>query len=208
MQTLRPKQIDISNPGFQLFWLEMSLPHATRCICTLYRSPNTNNLELLFDHLSKSIETINLESPRSEIIILSDFNIHNSDWLSYSSNVTNRAGREAEAFAIVNDLRHVISEPIRVPDRPGDKANTLYPFLTSNPSIYSPPTASSPLGNSDHCPITLWHDCFPRLNRSLLRKESSTTARLTGTPFALSTLLPTNHHLSLLHTTYGCLAFL
>ena len=42
----------------QLFWLKNSLLHATKYICTLYRSPNSNNHELLFDHLSKSIETI------------------------------------------------------------------------------------------------------------------------------------------------------
>ena len=165
MQTFHVKQFDLSNPGFQLFWLKMSLPHATKYICTLYRSPNSNNHELLFDHLSKSIEIINLQSPRSEIIFLGDFNIHNSDWLTYSSNVTNPAGREAEAFALVNDLTQVISEPTRVPDHAGDKANTLDLFLTPNPSIYSPPTVSSPLGNSDHCLITLRHDFLPQLDR-------------------------------------------
>ena len=137
-------------------------------ICTLYGSPNSNNHELLFDHLSKSIETITLQPPRSEIIVLGDFNIHNSGWLSYSSNVTNPAGREAEAFAIVNDLTQVISEPTRVPDRAGDKANTLDLFLTSNPSICSPPTVSSPLGNYDHCLITLRHDLLPHLDRPLV----------------------------------------
>ena len=137
VQTSHLKQFDLSNPGFQLFWLKISLPHATKYICTLYRSPNSNNHELLFDHLSKSIETITLQSPRSEIIALDDFNIHNSGWLSYSSNVTNPAGREAEAFAIANDLTQVISEPTRVPDRAGDKANTLDLFLTSNRSNHS-----------------------------------------------------------------------
>ena len=148
VQTLHLKQFDLSNPGFQLFWLKVSLPHATKYICILYHSPNSNNHELLLDRLSKSIETITLQSPRSEIIVLGDFNIHNSDWLSYSSNVTNPAGREAEAFAIVNELTQVISEPTRVPDRAGDKANIFDLFLTSNSSIYSPPTVSSPLGNS------------------------------------------------------------
>ena len=165
VQTLHLKQIHLSNPGFPLFWLKISLPHATKYICTLYRSPNSNNHQLLFDHLSKAIETITLQSPRSEIIVLGDFNIHNSDWLSYSSNVTNPAGREAEAFAIVNDLTQVISEPTRVPDRAGEKANPPDIFLTSTPSIYSPPTVSSPLGNSDHCLITLRHGFFPHLDR-------------------------------------------
>ena len=185
MQTLHLKQFDLSNPGFQVFWLKISLPHATKCISTLYRSPNSNNHELLFDHLSKSIETITLQYPRSEIIFLGDFNIHNSDWLSYSSNLTNPAGREADAFTIVNDLTQVISEPARFPDCAGDKANTLDLLLTSNPRIYSPPTVSSPLGNYHHCLIALRHDFLLTWIDPLLCKESFTTARLTGTPFAL-----------------------
>ena len=47
----------------------------------------------------KKMHKITLQSPRSEIIVLGDFNVHNSDWLSYSSNVSNHAGRGAEAFA-------------------------------------------------------------------------------------------------------------
>ena len=60
VQTLHLKQFDLSNPGCQLFYLKISLPHATKYICTLYRSPNSNNHELLSGHLSKSIETITL----------------------------------------------------------------------------------------------------------------------------------------------------
>ena len=33
VQTLHLKQFDLSNPGFQLFWLKISLPHATKYIC-------------------------------------------------------------------------------------------------------------------------------------------------------------------------------
>ena len=169
MQTLHHQQFDLSIPGFQLFWLKISLPRATKYTCTLYRYPNSNNHELLFDHLSKSIETITLQSPRSEIILIVNFNIHNSDWLSYSSNFTHLAGREAEAeaFAIVNGLTLEISEPTCANDRAGDKANSLNLFLTSNPSIYSSLNVSSPLGNSDHCLITLRHDFLPHLDRHL-----------------------------------------
>ena len=39
-------------------------------------------------------------------------------------------------------------------------------ILTSNISIYSPPTVSSPLGNSDPCPIALRHDFLPHLDRA------------------------------------------
>ena len=165
MQTLHLKQFDLSNPGFHLFWLKISPPHATKYICTLYRSPNSYNHDVLFNHLSNSIETITLQSPRSEIIVLGNFNVHNSDWLTFSSNVTNPAGREAEAFAIINDLTQVISEPTRVPDCAGDKANSLDLLLTSNPSIYSPSTVCSPLVNCDHCIITTQHDFLPHLEK-------------------------------------------
>ena len=58
VQTLHLKQFNLSNPGIQLFWLKIFLPHATKYICTLYCSPNSNNHELLFDYPSKSTETI------------------------------------------------------------------------------------------------------------------------------------------------------
>ena len=103
VQSSHLTQFDLFSPGFQLIWLKISLPNTSKFICTLYRSPNSNNHEL-YDHLSKSIETITLQSPHSEIIILGDFNVHNPDWLTYSSNITSPAGRDADTFAIVNDL--------------------------------------------------------------------------------------------------------
>ena len=99
-----------------------------------------------------------LQSPSSEIIILSDFTVYNPNWLTYSPHITSPAGRDAEAFAIVNDLSQLISEPTPIPDRSGDKANTLDLFLTSNPDFYSNPILDSPLCNSDYCLITLQHN--------------------------------------------------
>ena len=72
---------------------------------------------------------ITLQSPCSEIIFLGDFNVHNSDWLTYSSNVTITAGRDAEAFAIVNDLTQVTVNP----DCAGGKSNTV--DLSSHPIL-------------------------------------------------------------------------
>ena len=109
-------------------------------ICTLYRSPNSTNHELLFDHLSKSMDSIALHSPRSEILLHGDFNVHNPDWPTHSSHITSPAGRDAEAFAIVNDLSQLVSEPKCIPDRSGDKANTLDLSLTSDQDVYANPT--------------------------------------------------------------------
>ena len=89
-------QFDLANPGFQLIWMKVSLPSTSKYICTLYCSPNSRtNHELLFDHLSKTIDTITLQSPRSEIIILGDFNIYDANWLTHSPHITSPAGRVA-----------------------------------------------------------------------------------------------------------------
>ena len=130
VQSTRLPQLDLVNPGFQLIWMKISLPHTSKFICTLYR-----------------ICTL---SPRSEITILGEINDHDRNWLTHSPHITNPAGRDAEAFAIVNNLSQLISEPTRISDRSGDKANTLDLFLKSNPDIYSNPSLDPPLGNCDH----------------------------------------------------------
>ena len=140
-------------------------------ICTLYRSPNSTNHNLLFDHLSKSIDTITLHSLRSEIIILGDFNFHNPDWLTHSSHITSPAGHDAEAFAIVNDRSQLVSVPTRILDRSVDKANTLDLFLTSNPDVYAKPATDSPLGNSDHYLIILQHNFVFYQDRSFFSQK-------------------------------------
>ena len=81
VQTFRVTQFDLSSSGFQLIWLKLSFPGTSKFICTLYRSPNSNDHSLLFNHQSKSIDTIILQSPPSEIIIPGDLNVYNSDWL-------------------------------------------------------------------------------------------------------------------------------
>lgn len=47
------------------------------------------------------------------------------------------ASRDTNSFFIVIDL---VSVPTRVPDRGGDRSNTLNLFLSSNPKIYTIPT--------------------------------------------------------------------
>ena len=75
VQSSRLPQFDLVNPCFQLIWMKVSLPSTSKLICTLYHSPNSANHELLFEHLSKTIDIITLQSPRSEITILGDFNV-------------------------------------------------------------------------------------------------------------------------------------
>ena len=92
--------------------------------------------------------------------------MYNPNWLTHSPHITSPGGCDAEAFAIVNDLSQLISEPRRIPDRSGNKANTLNLFLTSNPDIYCNPILDSPLGNSNHCLITLQNNFVSHQDRS------------------------------------------
>ena len=55
LQSSRLPQFDLVNPGFQLIWMKISLLHTSKFICTLYRSPNSTNHEVLFDHLCKTM---------------------------------------------------------------------------------------------------------------------------------------------------------
>lgn len=66
--------------------------------------------------------------PHSRIIILRDFNAHKFDYLTYSPDIFNPGGHDAEAFAIVNDQTQAISDPTRIPDGARDKTNTLFSF--------------------------------------------------------------------------------
>jgi len=88
------------------------------------------NHELLFDHMSKTIGTITLQSTCSEITVLGDFNIYNPNWLTYSPHITSPAGCDAEALTIVNNMSQLPSEPTRIPDRSRDKANSIDLHLT------------------------------------------------------------------------------
>ena len=115
-------QFDRINPGSQLIWMKISQPHTSTFICTLSRSPNSTNHELLFDHLSKTIDTSALQYPHSEITVHDDFNFYNPNWLTPSPHIISPAGRNVEAFAIVNDLSQLISEPTLIPDRSGEKS--------------------------------------------------------------------------------------
>ena len=59
-----------------------------------------------------------------------------------------------------------MSESTRILDRSGDKAHTLDLFLTSDPDLYFNPILDSPLGDSDHCLITLQHNFVSHQHRS------------------------------------------
>src|SRR6201990_2101591 len=132
---------------FSTLWLKLSCNSTTKFICSAYLSPNSTNYKKFFEYLNSKIEYILSSSPFSEIIILGDFNVHQFQWLSFSSHDT--AGERAFLFSIQNDLEQLVQLPTRIPDRLGDEPNILDLFLTSNPSPYTV-KLFPPLGSSDH----------------------------------------------------------
>ena len=165
VQTLHLKQFDLSNPGLQLFWLKVSLPRATKYICTLYHSPNSETMNFFATTFPNQLKPslFSLHALKSLFLVISTYTTPTGSPIPLMS-PTLLVGK-LRSLPLLKALTQVISEPTRVPDCAGDKANSLDLFLTSNPSIYSPPTVSSPLGNSDHCLITLRHDFLSHLDR-------------------------------------------
>lgn len=156
VQVTRVDELNRFEKDFQVLWLKVNGCDNVRFYCTIYRSPNSkSNYKTLFDHLSNNIERILVQFPQCEISILGDFNVHNPNWLAHSSTRANAAGLEAESFAIVNHLEQLVTCATRIPDRASDSANTLDLFLTTNPSKFKTPLASAPIGNSDHCLISI-----------------------------------------------------
>ncbi|MPC47081.1 hypothetical protein E2C01_040816 [Portunus trituberculatus] len=115
-----------------------------------------NTTSKFFDYLTSKVEHILSLYPFAEISILREFYIHHQLWLS--SSFTHYPGELAFNFAILHDLKQLVQQPTRIPDRLGDTPNILDLFLT-NPLAYAV-TLSSPLGSSDHklifvlCPIS------------------------------------------------------
>ena len=137
----------LETSDFSTLWLRLSNHSSTKYICCVYLSPNSTNYARFFDYLNSKVEHILSSSPFSEIIILGDFNVHHSRWLS--SNKTDEQGRLTWEFAILNDLVQLVQCPTRIPERLDDHPNILDLFLTSNPVPYTV-NYFPPLGSSDH----------------------------------------------------------
>lgn len=100
-----------------------------------------------------------------QITTLGDFNIRDKDWLPHPSDTT--MGREAEAFAIIDNLCQLVQLLARISDRLGDRGHTLNVILTSILSSFSATTSLSPLSSCDHW-LTSFSTSLPQLWTRLL----------------------------------------
>ena len=127
------------------------LEKSTLLLFFLYRSPSATSE--VFDVISDKIDSLLGKYPSAQVAVFGDFNVHNTEWLNFSR-TTDSNGQAAEAFAVSQNLVQIVSCPTRVPDRAHDTGYLLDLFLTSDPEAHQH-VVSSPLGNSDHCVVTV-----------------------------------------------------
>ena len=113
---------------------------------------------MVFDSISSNIDEVLLINPSVNVFVFRDFNIHQKDWLTYSSG-TVRPGELCYNFSISNDLTQIVNFPTQIPDCDSHSPAPLDLFLSSDASIRSA-IAFPPLGNSDHVVVSVSID-FP-----------------------------------------------
>jgi len=105
------------------------------------------------DSISNSIDNVLLNHPTANIFVFGDFNVHNRDWLKFSTN-TDAPGNYVFDFAVSHALTQVVDFPARIPDRNDQSPKLLDLFLTSDPENCTP-SVLAPLGNSDHVVVSV-----------------------------------------------------
>ena len=101
------------------------------------------------------INTLQLKS----IAIAGDFNVHNPNWLVFSSQ-PDTPGLYTELFCCYNSLTQLVSEPTHYPRTTNQRFYLLDLFLTSGPLKYNV-KVNTPLRNSDHCLVKALYSISP-----------------------------------------------
>ena len=71
-EALEPKDFDV-------MWFKITTQQITRFICCLYRPPSDKQFRALFSSLANTVDFLQTNNPKAEIVILGDFNVHNID---------------------------------------------------------------------------------------------------------------------------------
>ena len=74
-------------------------------ICSVYRLPNSPQDNNIFNDINQTLVQLAL-GQGDKLIVLGDFNIHNSEWLEHSYQ-TDETGIECEMFAATWNLTQI-----------------------------------------------------------------------------------------------------
>src|SRR5678816_1811851 len=75
---------NLESPNFNVLWLKIFLPSTTTFLCFCYCSPNRTDFHSFFDYLTTSHETVISSHLNTEVLYLGDFNVHNTESVSYT----------------------------------------------------------------------------------------------------------------------------
>ena len=123
----------------------------------LYRSPSSS-LCTVFDSISSNIDEVLSVNPSANVSVFRDFNVHCSDWFTYSGG-TDQSGGLCYIFSISNDLTQMVNFPTQIPDCDAHNP-ALWDFFLSCDARICSAIAFAPLGSSDHVVISVSID-FP-----------------------------------------------
>ena len=133
-----------------------SLLHSVSYFFFLYQSPSS--LSMAFDSISSNMDEVLSVNPSANVSVFQDFNVHHSDWFTYSGG-TDQPGGLCYIFSISNDLTQMVNFPTQIPDCDAHNPALLDLFLSCDASICFT-MAFAPLGNSDHVVVSVSID-FP-----------------------------------------------
>ena len=133
---------------FDVLWIKIAIGHSIKFFCIVYLPHKKHSWsQQFFNYLFDFHSNIQKKFSSSEIF-LGNFNVHNKNWLKFSSQ-NFPEGPAAEIFSTACGLTQLINGPTRVPDKPNEKYNLLDLFITSQPSS-NEAKISALLENSGH----------------------------------------------------------
>ena len=126
------QQLNTLDAEFSSFWVKFKIQGRILHFCFVYRRSNIERVRTssTLETLSNSISSILARCPQSEIVVAGDFNVHNIDWLEFSSH-TSSEGQDVELFAELNQLTQLVKDPTHISCVEGHSNNLLDLFLTS-----------------------------------------------------------------------------
>ena len=101
------QDLSLENSADSYLCFQLPLLHSVSYYFFLCRSSSLS-LCMAFDSISSNIVEVLSINPSANVFVFGDFNVHQEDWLTYSSG-TNQPGEFCYNFSISNDLTQMVN---------------------------------------------------------------------------------------------------